>query len=199
MSNAVFPTFPGLSFESTRTPVWSTTTKTSVSQRSFTSANASYPIYRYKLHYEVLRQTPGYAEMTAMVGFFNSRLGGFDSFLFTDPDDNRAVAQAFGVGTGTATQFQLVRTFGGYVEPIYDLNGTPAISVAGVLKTAGADYLVSAGGLVTFTTAPPAGAALTWTCSYYRRVLFAQDSIEFVQFLAGRWNAKTVELMSKKP
>lgn len=199
MSNAVYPTFPGLTFGTTRTPVWSTTTKVATSLRDYQNANASYPLYRYKLSYEVLRQTPGYAEMAALVGFFNARWGGFDSFLFNDPDDNFVQAQTFGAGDGATTQFQLVRTFGGYVEPVFDTNGPVAIYVSGTLKAIGTDYSVGVTGVVTFMTAPVSASALTWTGGYYRRVRFAVDSIEFTQFLHGRWDAKTVELVSKKP
>lgn len=199
MSNAVYPTLPGLTFGTTRTPVWSTTTKIATSLRDYQNANASYPQYRYKLSYEVLRQTPGYAEMATLVGFFNARQGGFDSFLFVDPDDNYVTRQAIGTGDGASVQFQLVRMFGGFVEPVFDLAGAPSVYVAGTLKTPGSDYTANALGLLTFAAAPAAGAVVTWTGGYYRRVRFAQDSIEFMQFLHGRWDARTVELMSKKP
>ena len=159
MSNAIYPTLPGLTFGTTRTPIWSTTTKVATSLRDYQSANASYPLYRYKLSYEVLRQTPGYAEMATLVGFFNARQGGFDSFLFLDLDDSSVIGQTFGAGNGSTVQFQLVRTFGGYVEPVFDVNGPIQIYVAGSLKTAGTDYLVGITGVVTFTAAPAAGAA----------------------------------------
>lgn len=196
MSNAVYPTLPGLTFGTTRTPVWSTTTKVATSLRDYQSANASYPLYRYKLAYEVLRQTPGHAEMAALVGFFNARNGGFESFLFFDADDSSVIGQTFGIGDGTTVQYQLVRTFGGYVEPVFDRIGPIQVYVAGALN---AQYTVSPTGMVTFVAAPAPGVPLTWTGGYYRRVRFAQDSIEFAQFLHGRWDAKTVELVSKKP
>ena len=199
MSNSVFPTFPGLMPGVTRTPVWSTHVKTSVSMREYRVANAAYPIYRYKLSFEFLRQTTGFTEMATLVAFFNARSGSFDSFLWTDPDDNSVTAQSFGAGDGSTISFQLTRTFGGYAEPVFDTNSTPAISVNGVLKTAGTDYTISSTGVVTFAAAPGSTLPLTWTGTYYRRVRFASDSAEFAQFLKNLWELKAVELIGVNP
>ncbi len=199
MSNSVFPTFPGLTFNVTRSPVWSTTTRTSVSQREFRAANASFPLYKVKLIYEVLRQTTGYTEFSQLTGFFNQMFGSFDSFLWTDPDDNTTTAQTIGTGDGASTQFQLVRTFGSFVEPVFDTNSVPQIYVNAVLKTAGTDYSISATGLVTFTVAPGAALPITYTGTYYRRMRFAQDAAEFTKFMQNLWNLKTLEMVSVKP
>lgn len=199
MSNAVFPNFPGLTFGVTRTPIWSTTPKRSVSGREFRSANMSYPRYKFKLGYEVLRQKGAYTEFTTLVGFFNARQGAFDSFLFTDPDDNTVAAQVIGTGDGSNKLFQLVRTFGGFVEPVFDANSAPLIYVGGVLKTLTVDYTINTVGLVTFVTAPGAGVSVTWTGTFYRRVKFTQDSAEFAKFMANLWELKTLEIETVKP
>lgn len=199
MSQSVYPILPGLTFGVTRTPVWSTTKKASVSQRVFRVANASYPLYRVKLIYEFLRQTQGYTEMQTLVGFFNSMKGDFDTFLWADPDDNAVSAQAIGVGDAVNKSFQLVRAFGGYVEPVFDSNSAPAISVNGVLQTLTTNYTVSATGLIGFVTAPAAGLSVTWTGSFYRRMAFTQSSAEFAKFMNSLWELKTIELESVKP
>ena len=133
------------------------------------------------------------------MAFFNARSGSFDSFLWTDPDDNSVTAQSFGAGDGSTISFQLTRTFGGYAEPVFDTNSTPAISVNGVLKTAGTDYTISSTGVVTFAAAPGSTLPLTWTGTYYRRVRFASDSAEFAQFLKNLWELKAVELIGVNP
>lgn len=199
MSNAVYPTLPGLMPGVTRAPVWSTSVKTSVSQREYRVANASYPIYRYKLAYDVLRQTTGFAEMATLVAFFNARGGSFDSFLWADPDDNSVTAATFGTGDGSTVAFQLLRSFGGYAEPVFDTNSTPTISAGGVLKTSGTDYTISATGLVMFAVAPAGAVALTWTGTFYRRVRFSSDTAEFAQFMKNLWELKSVELVGCKP
>jgi len=135
--------------------------------------------------------------MQQLAGFFLQRSGSFDTWLYTDPDDNTVALQGFGVGDGTTTQFQLVRSFGGFTEPIYDINGTPSIYKAGVLQ--GSDYSINATGLVTFTVAPTGGQALTWTGSYYFRCRFLKDQLEFNQFMKQFWELRTMEFKTVKP
>ncbi|WP_428421972.1 DUF2460 domain-containing protein [Methylibium sp.] len=197
MSQAVFPTFIGLKWGGVRAPLWRTTLRSTPSGREFSTRNMVTPRYLYKLSYEVLREKDGFNELLSLESFFNLRNGAFDSFLYPDPDDNAVTAHSFGTGTGSATAFQLVRSRGGFVQPVYDLVAAPQIYVNGTLQVSG--YTVSASGLVTFSSAPANGAALTWTGSYYWRVRFKQDSTEFSQFLFNLWEAKTVELITRKP
>lgn len=196
MSNLVYPVLPGLMFGATRTPIWSSIVKTSVNGREFRSANFQIPRYRYTLQYEFLRSAAAWAELQTLFGFYNQLLGGWDTFLFSDPDDNAVTAQAFGVGDGSTLTFQLVRSLGGFVEPVYALNGTPTIYVNGTPTTPAS---ISATGLVTFSAAPAAAAAITWTGSFYWRCRFADDSLEFEKFMAQLWAAKKVVLMTCKP
>lgn len=196
MSNAVFPVMPGLTWDITRVPIWSTTVKTSVSGREFRSANFSYPRYRYKMVYSVLRQTSTFPEMAQLAGFFNARNGAFDSFLFTDPDDNSVSGQAIGVSDGINKLFQLVRTFGGFVEPVYDVNGTATLLDNGA---AAGSNSIGPTGLVTFVASPLAGHIITWSGSYYRRMRFEQDAAEFNQFMQRLWSLQTLTLLSVKP
>lgn len=200
MSNAVFPSLPGLTWGQQRSvlapPV---TVKTTPSQREFRARDATIPRYQYSLVYEFLRSGGGFAELQQMVGFFNARGGSFDSFLYTDPDDNGVTAQAFGAGDGSSTAFQLVRSLGGFAEPVWDVNGVPLVYVAGVAKTPGADYTLSSTGVITFTSAPAAAAALTWTGSYYRRVRFLRDQADFNKFMQDLYELKKIEFVSTKP
>jgi len=158
-----------------------------------------FPRYRYKLSFTVLRQTTGFTEFSTLVGFFNARNGSFDSFLYTDPDDNTVTAQVLGIGDGSNKLFQLVRTFGGFVEPVYDANSAPLIYWDGVLKTLGTHYTLGATGQVTFVAAPGAGVVVTWSGTYYRRMCFAQDTADFSKFLANLWELKTLEMVTVLP
>jgi uncharacterized protein (TIGR02217 family) len=202
MSNALFPsTLPGIKWGGTKTPIWSTKVQRSAAGRELRAAYYSYPLYKFSLSYEVLR-AGAQAELQQLVGFFNARQGSFDSFLYFDPDDNAVVNQNFGVGTGAQTQFQLVRTFGGFVEPVIAPQtsgpGVPAISVAGALRTPGTHYSISDSGLVTFTTAPAAGQVLTWTGEFYYRCRFLQDSADFERMMYQLWSLKKIEFQSVK-
>jgi uncharacterized protein (TIGR02217 family) len=196
MSNAVFPTLQGLKWGITKTPMWSTKTQKSANGRELRAAYFSYPLWKFSLSYEVLRAN-AMAELQTLVGFFNARQGSFDSFLYQDPDDKWVTAQAFGVGDGVTTKFQLVRDYGGFVEPVVATSGTPSIYVAGTLKTLTTHYTL-VDGLVTFTTPPASGAILTWTGGFYYRVRFLQDSAEFEQFMYQLWTSKKIEFQSIK-
>jgi uncharacterized protein (TIGR02217 family) len=182
VSNAILPTLPGLAWDRARAPLWSTTVKRSVGGREYRAANWSYPLYQYKLNYEVLRQAEE-QEYEELLGFINARQGSFDTFLYLDTWNRQVTAQVFAVGDGATTQFQLVRTFGGVVEPVLGIVTTPQIFVNGVLQVSG--VTVSAEGVVTFTSPPAAAASLTWTGTYYWRCRFMKDSYEFNEMLYG--------------
>jgi uncharacterized protein (TIGR02217 family) len=199
MSNLVFPSLPGLEWNVVRAPIFSTTKRASVSGRRFAFANYSFPRYKYTMSFSVLRQGGSYTELQQVVGLFNQCYGDFDTFLWTDPDDYTVTAQPFGSGDASTRSFQLVRTWGGFVEPVYATNGAPQIYLAGVLKTVGTDYTISASGLVTFTVAPGSGVALTWSGQYYRRVNFSQSTLEFNKFLQNLWELKKLEFESWRP
>jgi hypothetical protein len=133
MSNAVYPTLPGLMFGVQRNvlapPVQ---VRTTPSRREYRARDATVPLYQYSLAYEFLRSRAALAELQTLVGFYNLRGGPFDSFLFTDPDDCAVADELFGVQTGALTTFQLGRAFGGFYEALRDFNGTPLLKVAGV-------------------------------------------------------------------
>jgi hypothetical protein len=386
MSNAVFPVLPGLVWDVKKTPQWSTKLQQAASGKELRLSYYSWPIYKYTLAYEVLRQASAYLELQTLAGFFNARQGKFDSFLFQDPNDNAVTAHGFGMGDGTTTAFQLQRTAAGprqadaisgivpvyttprtnlltwsedlsnaawtkgtgvtvaaqgsvapgnnpaamaykvsydgtgvanvsrlfasagtsinlqaytdsvflradapatfllkdnfgnvttcnvttvwqrftvtgtgngasttqlllfqaagvntafalymwgaqvetgttatqYIrtagaavtqapaywpltadgfEPVYDLNTLPQVPqlfVNGTLKTLGTDYTISSSALVTFTVAPAANAALTWTGSYYWRCRFDQDLSEFNNFLTQLWELKQLSFVTVK-
>lgn len=158
----------------------------------------AYPLWKYTLTYEVLRDDTVNNELKTLAGFFLARQGQYDSFLFTDPDDSAVTAQSFGTGDGTTLAFQLIRTYGGFAEPVQNVNGAPSIYVAGALKTVTTDYTISSTGLVTFTVAPTAGQALTWTGSYYQRCRFLMDAADFEKFMRQLWELKKIQFQTVK-
>lgn len=127
MSNYVYPTLPGLAYAQVRQPEWNTNIHKAVSGKEFRSAWMSAPLYTYRLQYEFLRDAVAFTELQTLVAFFNSMHGSFDSFLYSDHDDNSVTAQNFGTGNGTQTAFQLMRSFGGNIEVVGNLNGAPSI------------------------------------------------------------------------
>ncbi len=191
MSNAIFPTFIGLGWSAPKTPQWNTRVQRAVSGKELRAAYQSRPIWKYGLTYEVLRGDAVNAEIQSLIGFFNARMGSYDSFLFRDPSDNSVTDQGIGVGDGTTTVFGLVRAYGGAVEPI-GYADTSAFKVDG--STVTALTITDNHTTVTFTTAPAAGKLVTWTGTYYFRVRFDKDMAEFEQFMKDLWSLKKLEL-----
>jgi len=196
MSTAVFPALPGLAWSVKKTPTWQTRTQTSVSGKETRLADWSYPRWKWSLTYDILRDNPTYDELHTLAGFYLQRQGSFDSFLYQDPDDNSVTSQDIGAGDGSTTVFQLVRSFGGFSEPVLAPNVISLVTVAGTPTTA---YTVDpTTGLLTFTSAPASGAALQASFSYYFRCRFVDDSYDFEQFMLNLWQLQKLEFISIK-
>lgn len=195
MSNVTFPVMPGLTWDVGRIPAFNTLVHRAASGREARTALQQFPLWNFKLKYEVLRNAVAYGELKTLAGFFISRLGSWDSFLYIDPDDSSVVDQTIGTGDGVLTQFQLIRDWGGFLEPVMNVNGAIIIKVNGTTKTLTTDYLVDSNGMVTFTVAPAASASITWSGSFYYRVRFLQDTAEFNQFMKDLWELKTLEFV----
>lgn len=196
MSNAVFPTLAGLSWNIGRAPKFNTFTHTAVSGRELRGTYQVYPLYNFTLVYEVLRAFTATPDFQTIVGFFLSRQGSFDNFLFTDWTDNSVTDMAFGVGDGSTTGFQLTRAFGAggstYAEPVQNINALTNIKIAGSVTGA---YTINSTGFVTFSSPPAASAALTWTGTFYYRCRFVHDTADLNNFMNLLWELKTLELI----
>ena len=133
-----------------------------------------------------------YAELQTFMGFYNSLLGAQSPFLYTDTADNTTgVNEVIGTGDGSTQQFQLVRSFGGFTEPVYGSPAVKYLTVGGTLVTTG--FTVSQTGVVSFVTAPAAGAVIAWQGTYQWLCQFDDDSIEFSNFMGGYWEAKSIK------
>lgn len=198
MSNAVFPTLIGLEWNIERTPIWNNLLLESASGKDATLALWSFPKYQYKLSYAFLNDATT-TDLKTIIGFFNSRLARYDSWLYQDPgDQTSATQQNIGTGNGSNKAFQLVRVYGGFVEPIQNVNGNPLIYVNGVLKTLTTDYTVGPTGIITFVSAPGNGLAVTATFNFYWRCRFLQDQTTFNEFMANLWENKSLEFKTVK-
>lgn len=197
MSSAVWPTLPGLEWSVMKTPSFATNVKTAASGKEVRTSMWSYPVWTLEMSYEFLRDDAT-AELTTIVGFFLQRLGQGDDFNFLDPEDNTAVNVQVGIGDGTNRFFQLAKSYAGFVEPVFRVNGTPVVKVNGVTKATPADYTIDSEGLITFATAPTNTHPVTWSGGYYYRVRFQEDSMELEKFLYKLWRLKKVTLRTIK-
>jgi len=151
-------------------------------------------------HYDVGYGVKTLDDLHAVTAFFEARLGRLYGFRFKDFADfksrapNEAVTpldQGIGTGDGTATQFQLIKTYtfgpSSWVRTIdKPVSGTVRVAIAGVEQTSGISIDITTG-LIAFDSAPATGAAVTAGYEFDTLVRFDTDflSINFSNFAAG--------------
>lgn len=199
----IFPSLPGLGWSVSKAPRFATRMQKAISGRELRIADQIYPIWTWTLTYEILRDSHdirgpgglgiGFDELRLLGGFFLQRQGAFQSFQFNDPTDNAVIGQQIGTGNTVQTTWQLVRTFGGFVEPIYFadvhtiyFNGSPQSP---------SSYTIYPMGLVTFNS-PPGAVSITADFGYNFLVRFVEDIAEFENFMYQLWSLKQIKLQS---
>ena len=203
---AIFPSLPGLGWSVVKSPRFATRIQRAVNGRELRALDQPNPIWSWTLTYPLLRDRSdaralsgagiGYDELRTLAGFFLQQRGALQPFLFDDPTDNAVMGQPLGVGDSSRTDFQLLRTMGGFAEPVTAPNTVSAIYFDGILQPA-ADYIVDAAtGLVTFAAPPPAGQIVTADFTYYFRVRFSDDTAEFENFMIQLWQARQIKVQS---
>lgn len=203
MSNAIFPALPGQKMVFRQKPLFKTRIQESESGKEIRIAKQAYPRYEFTLSWDMLRQNVNfvtYSEYRTAVGHFLQMRGKWDDFLFVHPEDFAiTVQQNIGTGSGVAgQQFQLVRDFGGFVEPVQNVNGAIVLRVAGATQTLATNYTVGATGIVSSVTAFTAAAAVTWTGSYYYRCRNVEDELEFERFVQNFWDQRQTKFITIK-
>lgn len=220
----IFPTLAVQSFEVTKTQSFKSRVQRSVNGRTVVALDQAYPIWKFQLKYEVLRDRwdvrgghgaagpgtrdgVGLDELRTIMGFYSQQQGGFVPFLFDDPTDNYAYNIQIGTGNGSTTAFQLGRTLlsqslgygSGLFEPLRNPNNVDGIRFDDVfvgpdLYTVGADT-----GIVTFSPAPGNGVSIVADFSYRFLVRFSEDSMDFDYFMYQLWELKQLKFDSVLP
>lgn len=203
---AIFPVLPGLGWSVSKSPRFATRVQRAVSGRELRVLDQPNPIWTWTLTYTMLRDKNdtrgttgpgvGYDELRTLMGFFLQQQGSFQPFLYDDPTDDQASAQAIGTGDGSATSFQLVRSMNGFAEPITAPHAVSTIYFNGMMQSSSSYGVDANTGIVTFVSPPPAGQLLTADFSYYFRVRFGDDSADFENFLYQLWALKQVKFQS---
>lgn len=207
MSNSFFPSaIPGLAWDVKKSPVFSNIIQVPANLRNEVRvAVTTQPQWRFEVAYEFLREDPStsFSELSTIEGFYLARGGNFDSFLLdlytltgNAADHAVVTAPVSQNGDGTTTIFKLMRNHGGFQETVDATSPTGfTLYVNGTLQASG--YTIQANtGYVTLTTAPAAGAVITWTGSYYTRVRFADSSLDFNLFQSRFWELQKLVLLS---
>lgn len=115
--------------------------------------------------YNVAHGVKTQAQLDALIAFFRARGGRADGFRFKDWTDYQASAQAIGTGNGSATAFQLVKLYSSGTVTVTrtiskPVSGTVVIHLNGVVQGSGWSVDTTTG-IVTFTSAPASGVAIT--------------------------------------
>ena len=215
MSNVLFPKIRGLSWSIVKTPTFSTEIQESLTGREVRVQNFQNPIWEFTLTYEYLLNDPRSRDeneqtpLETLVGFYLARGGQFDDFLLNESDltgrleDSVYTGQPIGIGDGVTKSFQLVRNVGGFLEAVQNpMNQTATVYVNGVAKSPGPDYSI-ANGVVTFNSAPAAGANITADFLMLHRVRFhtgtsrsGKEGLELTNFYYNLYECREVQLIS---
>lgn len=128
-------------------------------------------------------------DLQTLLRFFRARRGPARGFRFRDPLDDSSAGSTdtpgfadvlLGEGDGVVTRFPLVKLYGEGDEAearriTRPVAGSVRVGVAGVERETG--WTVEAGGIIAFTAAPAAGAAVTAGYRFDVPVRFAEDAL----------------------
>lgn len=170
MSQQIFQPPVGLTWDVKKRPRFGTIKQDTVSARGqLRIAKQVYPIWEYEFAWDYL---PG-GEQTGLssalngyqclLGLFGAMKGGYDTFLYQDPNDNSVTLMPFGTGDGVTTVFQLQRNVGSLLDIVQNIDSTQVVPSIYKFGAAGAKNLIanseaislwpSTGGLVMTPTA----------------------------------------------
>jgi hypothetical protein len=179
MSQPIFPVLIGEEWGITRKQLWSTIVQEAASGYTVRIGVYPFPRYQFTLSFSILDATstdePGLAaDFETLFGFLNSLYGRTLPFLYKDEYDNAVTAQSIATGDGATVAFQLYRSFGGSLDPVFapiaagmivTLAGTPTVAYT----------LDITQGVITFSAAPGLGVAIAASFSYYWRCFLDED------------------------
>ena len=192
MGNAVFPTLLGQEWPIKKTPNFHTLSHKTAAGLTKRLSLQPYPIWTFELSYAYLSDLGlPTDDIQTLQGFFLNRYGSFDDFLFNDVTDNAVTNETFGIGDGLATQFQLVRAYGGFIEPILGPAAPPVLYDNGAVIPS-ANYTINTVGNIFFATPPAPTDVLSWTGAFYYRVHFLNDANDCSLVVAKWWESKKV-------
>lgn len=196
MSNIVFPVLASLEWGVTRRPTFQTIMRSSDSLREINSLAQVRCLYEFDLSYSALRNRTGAQDLQQLMGLFCAMRGSYDTFLFTDPDDNSANNVQIGTGNGTNLVFVLGRPTGiNYFEAIGRVNQLTEVRVNGsVVPTA--NYSIILPNSIKFNTAPANGAVVTATFTYWFICRFMEDMQGYDQFMFNLFRLRSCKFKS---
>ncbi len=197
-----FPTLAGQGWSVHKKPLFSTRVASHVSGREARTPFFSYPLYEFELTFDGLDSGAHYPglgsnSLQSLMGLFLQAQGQFGTFLYTDPTDNAVLAQVVGTGDGATIAFTLVRTLGGFTDPVGWVNTLSNVYLNGVSQASG--FSLTPPNTLVFVTAPGSGALISADFSYAFQCRFLDDQNDFENFTSGLWTVQSLTFRSVKP
>ena len=198
-----YPTFPALATLGWSThvrPRFATEVADHVSGRATRRSSRAEALYDVELTYQLLRADAPLARRRRSPVSSPQSAARQIRFGSAPPSLAEVVGQILGVGDGTTTRFALARTTGAYVETVAGTSGVSAVYLDGAPLPAAA-WSCSGGYAPAIALAsPPATGALVsadfgvlWLCR------FADDGLDFEEFMAMLFALGTVKLQTARP
>lgn len=120
MASEIYPELRGLTYTTSAKPMFSTDISEHTSGKETATQYWEDPKWEFKLQYDYLpnKSPAANTDFKTLAGFFMSRKGRFEPFLFKAPDDRYVERLQIGIGDGVQTEWQMYRPMGTYFEPI---------------------------------------------------------------------------------
>lgn len=202
MTLASFPVLPGIGWDIKKTPILSTRVLTAANGLEYRAQNWTYPRWKFSIPIPFMRQYLTYTEQQTLIGFILSQGGQFNSWAYNDPFDNNPVNQLIGSGNGSQLAFPLVRTIGGFTEPVLYCPTLTSVSVGGSVVSSSTYSLTQSGSYgndtITFNAPPANGVAILATFVFNFVCRFLSDENEFNNDLWNIWSMKSIDFESIK-
>lgn len=129
----------------------------------------------WDIGYTILDADDTSGTFRAVVALFRAHFGSLYAFPFKDWGDYQLTNENIGTGDGSDLTFQITKTYDPsqillstpgsrtYVRDIYLARSGLVVKVNGVTKTITTDYTIGSTGIISFTSAPANGHAVTVT------------------------------------
>ncbi len=194
-----FPVLPGQGWSVHKRPTFSTRVSSHVSGREVRRANYADALYEFEVTYDGLASSGfaglGASSLQTLLGFYLACGGQFGTFLYTDPTDSAVAGQPIGTGDGATTSFTMVRSIGGFAEPVGWVTAVGNVYLAGKAQSSSA-YTLTAPNTLTFTAAPAAGTAISADFNYAFVCRFLDDQEDFENVMSGLWQMQSLKFRS---
>ena len=193
-----FPVLAGQGWSVHKRPTFSTRVASHVSGREVRRSLYAGTLYEYEVTFDGLASNAivgslaglGATSLQTLLGFYLTCQGQFGTFLYTDPSDNAVKGQAIATGDGTTTAFTMVRSIGGFTEPVSWVTAIANVYVGGAALSS---YTITQPNIVTLPSAPAAGAAITADFTFAFVCRFLDDQEDFENIMLGLWQLQSLK------